>query len=291
MTVQLQSEITKLSEALDLDLPDTWHDPVQRYLPAMKKYLEYQISLSKKELALITLGRDDTFLDHIEDHLDELGVGSRAISIFRMMRNQVTRATWGVKQALGPTPELQLYIKKPLPLDRVLSELQAQGLKSAAAEQIKAVAAHLEKPHTHFFGADFTPGKLIPYQIYFTQYITNDDVVINRLRRIVDELQLPAHVHEQLVQTYDLLAYPDRTVWVSLSLSEGNIYPSLKLDYSAIPFNSVANLLEVLRFSEQPYNYLRAVAETLRVRTADYLGLRLTANAAPNLSVYLTRIK
>jgi len=291
MTIYLRPEITQLSEGLDIDLPDSWLEPVERYLPAMRKYLEYQVSLSKKELSIITLGRDDSFLDKIEIHLDELRVSDQAISIFRNLRRQITRATWGVKQLLGPEPEIQVYVKKPLPIDAVLPGLSAQGYGEPVAQQIRKVASILEKSHTHFFGADFTPGQPVPFQIYFTQYLSEDAGVLHRLEQVVDELKLPSHVTEQLIQAHSLLSHPKQTIWISLSLMDGSIYPAIKLDYRDISFKLATRLLETLQFPSSTFDSLQMVAETLKVQTADYMGLRLAANAAPNSSIYLTRIR
>jgi len=291
MTIYLRPEITQLSQGLDIDLPDSWLAMVERYLPAMKKYLEYQVSLSKKELSIITLGRDDAFLAEIESHLEDLRVSGQAISIFRRLRRQVTRATWGVKLLLGPEPEIQVYVKKPLPLEAVLSGLRAQGYGAAVAQQIKKVASILEKSYTHFFGADFTPGQPVPFQIYFTQYLSEDASVLRRMEQVVRELALPSHVTEQLIQAHTLLSQPKQTIWISLSLVDGSIYPAIKLDYRNITFGLATRLLETLQLPSSTLDALQMVAETLNVQAADYMGLRLAANAAPSASIYLTRIR
>lgn len=291
MRVDLQSEVSALSGGLNIPLPDDWLAPIKPYYPAISNYLEYQISLTKRELSLITLGSGSDFLNQLESHLAQLQVTSAAHTIFKMLRNQVPTATWGVKQSLGPSPELQLYVKKPLPLDQVLMRLQAQGMDRVAAEQIRAAAGHLEKSHTHFFGADFSPGKPVPFQIYFTQYTTDDDLVAKRLQRVATELQLPAEISTQLADTYTLLAAPKRTIWISLGIVNGSLAPSIKLDYSGISFNAIVKLLEMVNAPEHTHDDLRTVAETLRVATADYLGLRFTANRAPSIGLYTTRIR
>src|SRR5262245_55454098 len=134
MTIYLRPEIEKLSEGLGLKLIDAWLDPLQRFLPAMKRYLEYQISLDKGALSVITLGSEVAFLDQIEAHLRERGGSTQALAIFRAMRSRVERATWGLKLSLTSKDDTQVYIKKPLPLEQLLSELQGQGLKAPAVE-------------------------------------------------------------------------------------------------------------------------------------------------------------
>jgi len=285
-----QEEILSLAQLLNRPLPENWTTVLTHFAAAWPNYLEYQISLESGELALITLGRDPQFLDAVNVYLQEMAGDDSALAIFRSMRQYVGQATWGLKLLLSDKPEVQVYVKKPLPLPEILFWLrQRQGADNTACETIESVAALLQKTHTHFVGADFTPGQPIRYQIYFTQYLTTDKSVQERVQQVMACLGLSDLTQQQFQRYHPILAQPEQTLWLSVGLLDQQIMPSLKLDYAGVRLGVAGLLLEDLNQSESPSAVLMQLSERLGVDTADYLGLRLTSGRLPQLSLYLTR--
>jgi hypothetical protein len=288
--MQPQKEIGALAQLLNWPLPDNWTTVLTRFADAWPNYLEYQISFPSGEFALITLGRTPQFLETITTYLQEIGGDDTALAIFQNMRQYVGQATWGLKLVLSHHPEVQLYVKKPLPIPEVLFWLrQRQGVADTAGEIIEAVATQLEKSHTHFVGADFTPGQPVRYQIYFTQYLTADKAVQKRIQQAMACLGLSTAAQKQFDRYHPLLAQPEYTLWLSVGLFNQQIMPSVKLDYSGVRLGVVGLLMEDLNLSPSQRDVLAQIGEQLGVDTADYLGLRLTDGQPPQISLYLTR--
>lgn len=286
-----RQEISQVSDLLGTPLPENWSESLLPFAAAAQTYLEYQIALATGELALITLGRDKAYLDTIATTLESMGVSQEGLGIFQSMRRYVGEATWGLKLTLGASPEVQVYVKRPLPVPEVLLWLQQRtALTPSAAETIQTVAQILDKPYTHFVGADFTPGQPVPFQIYFTQYTNAETPVAQRLEQVMAQIGLPTSAQEEFHRYYPVLSQPNQTIWASLGLVNGAIAPSLKLDYSSVRFGVVGLLLEGLHAPASQLTLLDELATLLHTDTASYMGYRLKANQPTAVSLYLTRI-
>jgi hypothetical protein len=290
MVINYEQEIAGLSQTLGLKLAVDWQAGPAHFVEALAYYLEYQFSLADGGLSLVTLGRGAAFLERVEAYLRQLKLEPAALETFISMRRYAGEATWGIKLPLSGEPEIQLYVKKPLPLAEVLFWLGRQGVSPEAAERLTAIAGQLRKDHTHFLGVDFTPGRAVPFQIYFTQYLDDETPVAERLGQVSDILGLPPAARSRLAQYHPLLAQPQETMWLSFSLVEGELLPTLKLDYSGVRLGLAAMLLEDMAASETAFTYLKIISETLGIDRANYMGLRLKGEAPPTLSFYFTRL-
>jgi hypothetical protein len=289
MAQDTYQEIMALATALSRPLPADWPDFLTRFAGALGEYREYQVSLHSGEVGLITLGRESSFVEAVEQYLQALGIAPESIATFQNMSRFAGRATWGLKLALVEPAEVQVYVKKPLPLVEVLFWLeQRQVIAPATAEVIRRVAAVLNKDHTHFVGADFTPGRAPRFQIYFTQYLQE---MAESGRRVVELLPLLGLPSAQgfFERHYPLLARPAHTVWLSFGFDRGAVLPSLKLDFSGVRFGVVDMVLAELGRLQPERDYLDGVGRALGVDSASYLGLRLYEQQPATFSLYLTR--
>ncbi len=292
METERVEEIIALAQALRQPLSVNWAAPLERFAEQWEHYLEYQVSLDTGELGLVTLGQENLYLEEIDAFLQESGVEAEALALFKSMRRFTGLATWGLKVSPGEKVEVQLYAKKPLAVTEVLFWLQQhKAISLKAASQVTAMASALGKSHTHFLGADFSPWKPVNYQIYFTQYLQAADSVPERVQQVMAELRLPDSAVQHFSRYHTLLGQPERTLWLSIGLAQGAIMPSLKLDYEGVRLGVAGMVLEDLNLNDPQLDYLEAVGQALQLDTADYLGLRLSANRSPALSVYLTRIR
>jgi hypothetical protein len=290
MVIDYEREITDLSQLLGLKLVADWQAGPAYFAEALAYYLEYQFSLSDGDLSLVTLGRGAAFLERIEGYLHRLAIDPPALETFVSMRRYAGEAVWGIKLSLSSESAIQLYVKKPLPLTEVLFWLKRQGLAPETAGQLTAMAAHLDKDHIHFLGADFTSGQPIAFQLYFTQYLDADQPVAERLAQVSAVGGLPQSAQDRLAAYHPLLAQPQETMWVSVTLVDGKLRPTLKLDYSGIRLGLVSMLLEDSDATETAIGYHKTISETLRIERASNLGLRLRDEATPALSLYFTRL-
>jgi hypothetical protein len=285
-----EQELAALATRLDLPIRADWPELLTRFAFGLRNYREYQLSLQDADLALVTLARAPAFLDIIEEYLLESGVEATTVDIFRSMRRYAGQATWGLKIGLGDSREVQVYVKRPLPVAEVLFWLGQRGaIEAEAAETVRAVAQVLDKNHTHFVGADITPGQPPRYQIYFTQYLERIDPVALRVRQVMALIGLPDEVSQDFLRYHPLLARPDKTLWLSVTLDEGRLLPTVKLDYSAVRLGTVGLLLESVGAGQKAHDTLQALGEGLVIDTADYLGVRYRPGQPPGLSLYLTR--
>jgi hypothetical protein len=292
MNTDRVEELTHLAQALGQPLPAGWAVPLARFTEQWEHYLEYQVSLDGGALGIVTLGHETHYLEEIEAYLQEIGVLAEAMALYKAMRRFTGQATWGLKVSPGEVPEVQLYAKKPLAVTEVLFWLQQhKAISQEASAQVMAVAGCLGKTHTHFLGADFSPGQPVRYQIYFTQYLHAGDSVPERVQQVLAELRLPDTALQHFERYHPLLAQPKQTLWLSVGLAEGALLPSLKLDYEGVRLGVAGMVLEDLNLIDPQLAYLDAIGLALQIDTADYLGMRLAANRQPALSVYLTRAR
>jgi hypothetical protein len=286
--VDPRRELPELAQRLNTPLRPNWPDSLAQFADGLRNYLEYQVALADGALALVTLGRGEPFLDAIDAYLAQRGVEPAGLDIYRSMRHYAGKATWGLKLALSDEPEVQIYVKKPLPVSELLFWLgRRANLEPGAGKLIADVATLLDKPYTHFFGADFTPGQPIRYQLYFTQYLERIDPVALRVRETMSRLGLPDQVTLAFSHFHHLLAQPDRSLWLSLAVDGGRVLPTLKLDYNSIRLGVAGLVAEEAGPGEA--RRLQATGDILGVDTADYFGMRYRDAGDPALSLYLTR--
>ena len=285
----IQRELEALAQLLDLPLLPAWQASLGHFQAATQNYVEYQLSLSDGDLALVSLGRGPAHLDNIAAYLDQLALLTETKETWAQFRRYAAEAVWGLKVSLSHQPGLQLYVKKPLPVREVGFWLGRQGIPVADVARINRSAELLGKSHTHFLGADFAPGQLAPFQIYFTQYCEAAAPELDRLLLVGAELGLGDAFADGLRAVHPLLVSPGQTVWASLTLRGSQLLPTLKLDYPSVRLGLADMVLGALDFAGGHFHYLPALQNLAQVSQASYFGLRWSEPPALAASLYLTR--
>ncbi|MCB0008894.1 MAG: hypothetical protein KDE04_20650, partial [Anaerolineales bacterium] len=70
----IERELAALAQLLKLPLLPAWQANLRHFQAAMQNYVEYQLSLSDGDLALVSLGRGPGHLDTIGAYLDQLAL-------------------------------------------------------------------------------------------------------------------------------------------------------------------------------------------------------------------------
>ena len=278
-------EIGRISQALQRPLPQNWIAQIDRFAPWWLDYLEYQLPLQKPELAIITLGRNAHFVDTIIAQMGAFGVHEAAIAHFQQLANWLPNVVWGVKLTLTPQPEVQVYAKHPLPLEQLALWLRLRNVSNAVIEQIVSIGRLLEKSHLHFFGADFSSGSDVAYQIYFTQWMRDDNDRFGRIAQVAQQISLNASIepiHQQL-------AKPNETLWISFTVAHGQLLPTLKIDYPDVSLASAPTICDQLAIDPTHYQPVLFACDLLRTTSADFMGVRWSADRSPAAAIYLTR--
>ncbi|MCB8960842.1 MAG: hypothetical protein H6651_11050 [Ardenticatenales bacterium] len=285
----IERELAALAQLLKLPLLPDWQASLRHFQAATQNYVEYQLSLSDGDLALVSLGRGPDHLDTIAAYLDQLALLPEARETWDQFRRYAAAAVWGLKVSLSHRPGLQLYVKKPLPVREVGFWLGRQGISRADVATIERCAGLLDKDHTHFLGADFAPEQAAPFQVYFTQYCEDGAPELARLLAVGTELGLGEAFTSGLRDVHPLLVSPGQTVWVSLTLRGGQLLPTVKLDYPSVRLGLADMVLGALAFAGDHYDYLPALQTLAQVSQASYFGLRWSEPHSLAASLYLTR--
>jgi hypothetical protein len=281
----LAAEAEALSDLFAAELLPEWRAWLEHFSQSARTYAEFQLSLRQQRLAFVTLGKGEDHLASIASHLREIDVGDAGHRVLADLQRAVPNATWGVKTSLSTAPAVQVYVKKPLPVDNVLSWLSSHGTQAAQQQRIAQIYTVLDKSYTHFFGLGLAPGAAPAFDLYFTQY--GDGQVAQRITQLWDVLGIPEQ-QQQLFDTHHPgLSRPGQTVWVSVSVVGGALRPAVKLDYASVPLQVAMQLADDLDLAADTRERLRRLPATFDVHTASYLGWRLLAQ--PTLALYFTR--
>jgi hypothetical protein len=276
-----------LSDLIDAELLPQWRAWLEHFSGAARTYAEFQLSLNRRRLAFVTLGKSEDHLSSVASHLRDLDIGDAGTRALVDLRRAVPNATWGVKTSLTTAPAAQVYVKKPLPVTAVLGWLGSQGIPAAQQQRIMQVSAVLGKSFTHFFGLGLAPGAPPAFDLYFTQYTDGDGEVAARIGKLWDVLDIPEEQRRLFDTHHGALTRPGHTVWVSVGVVDGMLQPAIKVDYPAVPLQVVAQLADDVGLYADTRERLSSLSAALRARTASYLGWRLQAH--PTLGLYFTR--
>jgi hypothetical protein len=282
--VDYRAELSAIATALGITAATGWAGRLAALEPWLAGYLEYQLRLDEPALSVVTLGKDEAFLDQVRANLMSAGASAVVLEAFEDLVRRVQRATWGLKLSLVDPGDVQVYLKKPVPLDVVGAWLLARGITADAVALLERVSRDLDRSHTHFVGLDASPEPILPLQIYFTQYTDDPAAVQERVGQVARRLGLSGATCDEISASIQRLAGEERTLWVSLTLINGRFLPALKLDFSSPPQEEVLQLIPPSQRAR-----LYALAGAVSARGADYVGLRFAGDGPARASLYLTR--
>jgi hypothetical protein len=283
----LGAEAEALSDLFAVELLPGWRAWLDHFSRAASTYAEFQLSLSRQQLAFVTLGKGEDHLARIESHLRKIHIGDAGRRALADLQRVVPMATWGVKTSLSTTPAVQVYVKKPLPVADVLAWLSGHGTQAVQQQRIAQISTVLDKSYTHFFGLGLAPEAAPAFDLYFTQYSEGNGQVAQRMTQLWDVLEIPDQQRQLFDTHHPVLSRPGQTVWVSVGVVDGALQPAVKLDYAGVPLRVAMQLADDLGLSADTRERLRRLPATFDVHTASYLGLRLQAR--PTLGLYFTR--
>ncbi len=286
LSFNYQEELRDISELLEVIPSPGWEKRLDTFRPWLSGYLEYQVKLDKPALAVVTLGKDEEFMRLVGTQLVEMGASRSFMEAFHDLQQRAGKATWGLKLSIGNASDLQLYIKKPIPVTAANDWLRAHGLPEATAKLLGQVADDLKKSHTHFVGLDATADEVVPFQIYFTQY--SDDVhrVLSNLLAVAQRVGLPDSSRQAIERSVSDLLLMQRTIWVSFPIVGNELLPAMKLDFSSPPKEKALQL-----FSDSQQQKIRLLAQTVGIGKVDYAGFHFAGDNLPRPSLYVTRVR
>jgi hypothetical protein len=288
--LDLAAEAEALGAAFSVDTLPGWQAALDRFSVATAGYAEFQVSLPSGRVSLVTLGSGDSHLACIAAHLRHVDATTEAQRVFADVRALVPGATWGVKIGLAGSAAAQVYIKSPLPLDRVLTALERQGVAATSRQLVTGAASLLDRAHVHFLGLDLTPGVPPTFELYFTQYVVTDgpdDETGDRVAGLLAAMDIPAAQQTLFAEFHPRMRHGGQTLWVSIGMTADRPLSSAKVDYAGLGMSDAIRLAEALKMPRTAMDGLVYLQSSLGVRSASYVGWRLQQQ--PSMSLYFTR--
>jgi hypothetical protein len=285
----LDEHATGMSAAIDM------------FADELTRYGEVILGPAGQLVGFMTRGEGESFTQRASMVLRGMEVSPAAIAHHAYLAEWMehTRAFFKVEwQAAGPAappgspavPLAACYFRRRPEVETVLARLHARGLSTARQDELRQIAASLEKDTVHFVAAAFRPGHSLHHKLYFSQYVTDQTrtLVEERIDRLFDRLggrgdlrALWRRVHRKMFANLD-----ETTCFVSVNFTDDQRLPWFKVDYPEVSPELAAEWAppEQREAVKHDAEIACAAAKTTRL---SFLGVRLGATGShPQLKYY-----
>ena len=212
------------------------------------------------------------------------------------------KVEWHRQPGGGVVPAASCYFRRRPELDTVLTALDARGLARDLQDRLRLLAFALDKRTAMFVAATFRPGAPMHHKLYFSQYVTpaTAPAVLGRLERALDRLDPNASRAQsgarsesgsqrapwQRAHAHTLAGAPEHTLLVSVTFTNQELLPGLKIDYPEVGPAQAAAWVSEERRPQVEREVRNACALAGRDRLS-YLGVRLLGDRATALKYYV----
>jgi hypothetical protein len=246
-------------------------------------------------VGFMTRGEDQSFTERAAMVLRSMNVSPAAIAHHAFLAEWMEhlraffKVEWQVS-ASGITPLAACYFRRRPEVETVLAKLHARGVSTARQDELRQIAASLDKDTVHFVAAAFRPEHALHHKLYFSQYVTEQTKILveDRIERLFDRLggqgdlrALWRRAHARMLANHH-----ETTCFVSVNFTDDQRLPWFKIDYPEVSPELAAawappEQRETIRRDAQ------AACTAARTTKLSFLGVRLGATGSyPQLKYY-----
>jgi hypothetical protein len=207
-------------------------------------------------------------------------------------RRAFFKVEWHRQPDGGATPAASCYFRRRPEVERVLAALAGRGVDPAVLDELRVVAAGLEKRSVHFVAAAFRPSAPVHHKLYFSQYVTaaTRALVAARVDRLLGSAGESEDVRAGRRRAHDHMladagAGQETTIFVSASFAARERLAGLKIDY---PGPTPAQAAVWAPDADRPRveREARLACVSVGRDRLSYLGVRLHGDQPPVLKYY-----
>jgi hypothetical protein len=287
----------RLSQMAEVHLDNTsaMSAAIDMFADEFARYGEVILGPAGDVVGFMTRGEGESFTQRAKLVLQSMGMPPAAIAHHAFLSEWMehTRAFFKAEwQTTGDTvtPLAACYFRRRPEVETVLAKLHARGVSTARQDELRQIAASLEKDTVHFVAAAFRPGHTLHHKLYFSQYVTDQTrtIVEDRIERLFDRLggspelrALWRRVHRKM-----LLHLDETTCFVSVNFTDDQRLPWFKIDYPEVSPALAAEWAPPDQRAAVQRDAQTACAAASTTRLS-FLGVRLGATGAyPSLKYY-----
>jgi len=289
---------TRLSQMAD-DHLDANASPmsaaIDMFADELSRYGEVILGPHSEVVGFMTRGEGESFTQRARMILQSMDMSPQAIAHHSFLADWMEhtraffKAEWQTADDIV-TPLAACYFRRRPEVETVLAKLHARGVSTARQDELRQIAASLEKDTVHFVAAAFRPGHAPHHKLYFSQYVADQTktIVEDRIERLFDRLGSSAdmralwrRVHRKMFADLD-----ETTCFVSINFTDDQRLPWFKIDYPEVS--------PALAAEWAPPDQRQAVKRDAKMACAaakstqlSFLGVRIgTTGAYPQLKYY-----
>jgi hypothetical protein len=268
---------------------------IDMFSDELSRYGEVILGPRSEVIGFMTRGEGESFTQRAKMLMQSMEMPPQAIAHHAFLAEWMehTRAFFKAEwQTRGDrvTPLAACYFRRRPEVETVLAKLHACGVSTARQDELRQIAASLEKDTVHFVAAAFRPGHPPHHKLYFSQYVTPQTrtIVEERIERLFDRLGGSAELRTlwRRVHRKMFLHLDETTCFVSVNFTDDQRLPWFKVDYPEVS----AALATEWAPPEQHAAVRRdveAACAAARTSRLSFLGVRLPLTGAyPSLKYY-----
>ena len=281
--------ITGLGRLSGASVPQAIGPFAEAFDMELRHFMEVGLVLDPASLSVITLGHGESFGDRVAALLGDLQIGDSPRE--RIADLQATLDTWMLLRVGadgGDRPEVDLYFRRPRPLDETVAWLAERGVNEAEQQALRDLGRLAGADQTGIFGAAFRCGEPTLYKAYVQTRPTQGRTLGDRLHRIFEHFRIPGLGWQAMLSGLDNLGgATDTHATVSLLLGDGDAFDSLKLDLFQVDLARFTTLAQTAGLLSPEAPSVVDLGRSLGLDCAEHCGFRFDNQGIARLTVYL----
>lgn len=268
---------------------------IDMFASELAAYGEVILDPGSEVVGFMTRGEGESFTQRVQMILQSMGMPPEALAHHAYLADWMEhlRAFFKVEWHTSGdtvTPLAACYFRRRPEVETVLAKLHACGVSTARQDELRQIAASLDKDTVHFVAAAFRPGSTPHHKLYFSQYVTwqTKTIVEDRIERLFDRLggspelrALWRRVHRKTFADVD-----ETTCFVSVNFTEDQRMPWFKVDYPEVSPELAAEWAPPAH-RELIVRGVRTACAAARSKRLSFLGVQLGASGSyPRLKYY-----
>jgi hypothetical protein len=258
----------------------------------LEHFAEVGIRLDPPALVTMTLGPGERFGEAIGAFLrDELGFDKAVVEEVLGLQRSID--DWMLVRMLTDAKgqsEVGLYFRRTMSVTRAVEWLAARGV--GIAEQ--AVLAHLGRllgaSRTGVLAVSLTPQAPTLYKVYLHAPSSGDSHGCRSLAPVFEHFQFPRRMWRPLLDGLDELGgRGPGDIFVSITLGDGDLFQSLKLDIFQVHLGDLEALLRRCKLLADDAPSPALIERELGLNTAEHCGLALTHEGCTLTAYFVSR--
>ncbi|MDP6945925.1 MAG: hypothetical protein QF464_17375 [Myxococcota bacterium] len=254
-------------------------------------FAEVGVRLDPPALVTMTLGPGREFGEAVGAFLrDELAFDP--VVVEEVLGLQRSIDDWMLVRLLTPangTPELGLYFRRTMSVARAVDWLAARGVGIAERAGLAHLGRLLGASRTGVLAARLAPNEPTLYKVYLHAPSSGDQDGCRALAPVFDHFQFPRRLWRPLLDGLDDLGgRGPGDIFVSLTLGDGDVFDSLKLDLFQVHLGALESLLRRCKLLDETVPSLAGIGRELGLNTAEHCGLALTPESCTLTAYFVT---